>query len=299
MVDSLLAAVHLDVLQNLILANAVPEPLMRVSAEAITRILNPYLGLEPVFTSSGFDSAAVWAKLDGKGQAANQSEWHLADRRTDVDGIAVLISPPSPQDLLRAELIGARRVDGYPPVWRQSLLVALEDCILSAGPAETARIIMLEMLEPTSYDFALDAAGGGDPLLPLGTVCLLLRTAVESRVLLLDSVVASFVPDVLAKGSLQPRAVRNLAMVLKTAMLLAREALGQVYANALVDELVDRLVEIRQKSSRSGPKSARGDTNSDGSSSARQGQLAVQALCGVLASDTELKDRFPKLAELQ
>lgn len=187
-------------------------------------------------------------------------------------------------------------MDGYPPVWRQSLLVALEDCVLSAGPAETALIVMLEMLEPSSYDFALDA---GDPLLPLGTVCLLIRSAVESRILLLDSVISSFVPDVLAKGSLQPAAVRNLAMVLKTALLLAREAHGQAYANALVDELVDRLVSIRQEKARRGVKIAEGDRDGDVPSSAKQGHLAVQALCGVLASDAELKDQFPRLVELQ
>lgn len=63
LIGSSLSALHLDVLQNLLLSSAIPDGLLRATGPDIASLLAPHAGLGPVFLSSGFDPEAVKAKL--------------------------------------------------------------------------------------------------------------------------------------------------------------------------------------------------------------------------------------------
>jgi hypothetical protein len=65
--NSPLSALHLDVLQNLLVSSAIPDGLLRATGPDIASLLAPQAGLSPVFLSSGFDSEAVKAKLEAAG----------------------------------------------------------------------------------------------------------------------------------------------------------------------------------------------------------------------------------------
>lgn len=62
-----LSALHLDVLQNLLVSSAIPDGLLRATGGHIASLLAPQAGLGPVFLSSGFDPEAVKAKLEAVG----------------------------------------------------------------------------------------------------------------------------------------------------------------------------------------------------------------------------------------
>jgi hypothetical protein len=65
--DRALSALHLDVLQNLLLSSAISDGLLRATGSDIASLLAPHAGLGPVFLSSGFDAEAVKAKLEAAG----------------------------------------------------------------------------------------------------------------------------------------------------------------------------------------------------------------------------------------
>lgn len=65
--DSPLSALHLDVLQNLLVSSAIPDGLLRATCTNIASLLAPQAGLAPVFLSSGFDAEAIKAKLEAVG----------------------------------------------------------------------------------------------------------------------------------------------------------------------------------------------------------------------------------------
>jgi hypothetical protein len=65
--NSPLSALHLDVLQNLLVSSAIPDGLLRATGPDIASLLAPQAGLGPVFLSSGFDAEAVKAKLEAVG----------------------------------------------------------------------------------------------------------------------------------------------------------------------------------------------------------------------------------------
>lgn len=60
----MLSALHLDVLQNLILSSALPDGLLRALAPKIAGLLAPYAGLQAVMQSSNFGIDAVRAKVE-------------------------------------------------------------------------------------------------------------------------------------------------------------------------------------------------------------------------------------------
>ena len=64
LIFSPLSALHLDVLQNLLVSSAIPDGLLRATGANIASLLAPQAGLGPVFQSSGFDADAVKAKLE-------------------------------------------------------------------------------------------------------------------------------------------------------------------------------------------------------------------------------------------
>jgi hypothetical protein len=74
-----LSALHLDVLQNLLLSSSIPDGLLRATKPDITGLLAPHAGLGPVFLSSGFDAEAVKAKLEAAGIVVDTRTSSLAD----------------------------------------------------------------------------------------------------------------------------------------------------------------------------------------------------------------------------
>jgi hypothetical protein len=62
-----LSALHLDVLQNLLISSALPDGLLRATGAGIASLLAPHAGLGAVIKSSGFDAEAVKAKLEAVG----------------------------------------------------------------------------------------------------------------------------------------------------------------------------------------------------------------------------------------
>jgi hypothetical protein len=71
---SSLAALHLDVLQNLLLASALPDGLLRATGPDIASLVAPHAGLQTVIKSSGFDFDAVKHKLETLGVATATCE---------------------------------------------------------------------------------------------------------------------------------------------------------------------------------------------------------------------------------
>jgi hypothetical protein len=67
LMDRPLSALHLDVLQNLLLSSAIPDGLLRATGSDIASLLAPHAGLGPVCLSSSFDAEAVKAKLEAVG----------------------------------------------------------------------------------------------------------------------------------------------------------------------------------------------------------------------------------------
>lgn len=70
----LLSALHLDVLQNLILGASIPATILRVIGPDVSKLLSPAMGLEPVFQSSGFDAVGIRSKLVDAGIVVEQGE---------------------------------------------------------------------------------------------------------------------------------------------------------------------------------------------------------------------------------
>jgi hypothetical protein len=62
-----LSALHLDVLQNLLVSSAIPDSLLRATGSDIAGLLAPHAGFRSVFLSSGFDTEAVKSKLESVG----------------------------------------------------------------------------------------------------------------------------------------------------------------------------------------------------------------------------------------
>ena len=69
LIFSPLSALHLDVLQNLLVSSAIPDGPLRATGADIASLLAPQAGLGPVFQSSGFDAEAIKAKLEAVGVA--------------------------------------------------------------------------------------------------------------------------------------------------------------------------------------------------------------------------------------
>jgi hypothetical protein len=78
--DRPLSALHLDVLQNLLISSAIPDGLLRATGSDIASLLAPHAGLGPVLLSSGFDAEAVKAKLEAVGVLVDTRTSFLVDQ---------------------------------------------------------------------------------------------------------------------------------------------------------------------------------------------------------------------------
>jgi mediator of RNA polymerase II transcription subunit 5 len=138
--QGILSGVHLNVLQTLVLDSAFPEPLLRANARAITRLLDPATGLEPVMLSSSFDAAGVRARIDTLG---------------GPDGGPVIVLPDNSAPLvtLRAELANVQHLDLAPAGWEARLYDALDTSLRTAGALPLLEgIVSTDILYPPTLD---------------------------------------------------------------------------------------------------------------------------------------------------
>ena len=63
----LLSAIHLNVLQTLLVSSALPDGLLRAVGAHVAGLLVPSAGLEPVFRSASIDVDTIKSKLDAVG----------------------------------------------------------------------------------------------------------------------------------------------------------------------------------------------------------------------------------------
>lgn len=132
--QGILSGVHLNVLQTLVLDSAFPEPLLRANAPAISRLLSPSCGLEPVLLSSSFDINSVRARIDTVGGP-------------DGGPIIPPQDPTAPIASLRAELANVPHLDLAPPGWETRMYDVL-DGALRAGALATLSTIVGDILYP-------------------------------------------------------------------------------------------------------------------------------------------------------
>ncbi|WVQ93306.1 hypothetical protein IAU59_000374 [Kwoniella sp. CBS 9459] len=132
--QGLLSALHLVVLQDLILGHTCPEPLLRVNSDILNTILSPTSGLAEVFQSSNFDALGIRAKLDSMG-----------------------LTPPPIRIVtpLRTALQPARQLELAPVGWESTLLDALDESICSKGAVNIVRELMEELSLPSNMSMAM------------------------------------------------------------------------------------------------------------------------------------------------
>lgn len=146
--EGMLSGMHLNVLQTLVLDSAFPEPLLRANAKAISHLLEPASGLQPVIQSSGFDHVAVRSRLQAVG---------------GPDGSPLLpeIIAPPPLPTLRSELQSVRHLHLAAAGWEGRILDALNSALQVYGPLWTLETILGDMLFPSLIEME---SNSGDPL---------------------------------------------------------------------------------------------------------------------------------------
>ncbi|KAK6904403.1 hypothetical protein I203_105216 [Kwoniella mangroviensis CBS 8507] len=142
--QGLLSAIHLVVLQDLILGHSCPEALIRVNSKGLNELLSPNSGLTPVFESSNFDLVGIRAKLDSLGLNAS-----LPTSEIDLKGALNLVS----------------QLDLAPAGWEKTLLDSLDAEVAMRG-REGCLDIVLEQVEINQNG---DLAGFVPLLLALST----------------------------------------------------------------------------------------------------------------------------------
>ncbi|WVW79235.1 hypothetical protein I302_101201 [Kwoniella bestiolae CBS 10118] len=125
--QGLLSAIHLIVLQDLILGHSCPEALIRVNSTALNELLSPNSGLAPVIESSSFDLAGIRSKLDSLGLNAS-----LPSNTMDLNGALGVL----------------RQIDLAQLGWERGLLDPLEKEVKWRGRVEVTRVIMEELSNP-------------------------------------------------------------------------------------------------------------------------------------------------------
>ncbi|KAK4687983.1 mediator of RNA polymerase II transcription subunit 5, partial [Tremellales sp. Uapishka_1] len=182
----LLAAVHLDVLQTLVLSDQFPEPLLRVCGSAIHQIFSPSAGLAAVLQTSDFDVLAVQSKLSAiAGDLATGKSPYLvkANRSSDLPEHVRL----DVCEMLRVEMEALQQFNFASDNWSITLLDTLGVAVDQIGPEKTIDIIAKPIcLQPT---------GTSDSAIHFTSLLVNLRLSRRRRTPLIVSLIDSFLPS--------------------------------------------------------------------------------------------------------
>ncbi|RSH95318.1 mediator complex subunit [Saitozyma podzolica] len=224
--QGLISALHLDVLQNLVLGESFPEALLRINAAEISRLLRPTSHLQPVFESSGFVVAGVTARLEVFGPDPSLTKGPI-DFASNV---------------LRADLQVVRRLDIAQNTWANPLLSALEDSLTAEGTSRTLDVLVSELLQPSMMDFDRT---NGDPLAYFAPVLCAIRICPTLPVPLALEVVDGYLPRMFDDALHQANSgsAHILAALLKGTLILTAELYpmkntADVLAEHVVEELL-------------------------------------------------------------
>ncbi|WWD21111.1 hypothetical protein CI109_105592 [Kwoniella shandongensis] len=220
--QGLLSALHLVVLQDLVMGHACPESLLRVNREGLNRLLGPNSGLGPVLESSGFDVAGVRNKLDLLGLNSVPS------------------SPPQP---LSTALQLIRHVEVAPTGWQTILLSSLDASLSSArGSTSTVIDIADDILFDASQLNGLETSSvtGGKTLVRFAPILFALQLREDTSPLLLHFI-RNYLPTIFAPRSKDVSA-DVLVGIIKNSIHLSAALWGESrFAQSLLDELVDSI----------------------------------------------------------
>ncbi|WVF65645.1 hypothetical protein IAT40_000376 [Kwoniella sp. CBS 6097] len=231
--QGLLSALHLVVLQDLILGHTCPEPLLRVNSDILNSILSSTSGLAEVFQSSNFDVLGIQSKLIS---------------------ISLNPSPIRIDTPLRTALQPARQLELAPAGWETTLLDALADSIALGGEVDTVGELMEELTLPTSVTMPTTGSGSvmTDSLTAFIPFLLSLRLSSRSRPLV-QALVRGWLPGALqhehnlAAGGMSGELI---GWIIKRSLLLSSDLGGRQSEdheeqneslNGLVCDLVDEL----------------------------------------------------------
>lgn len=292
-----LSGVHLNVLQTLVLDSAFPEPLLRANAYAMSRLLEPSSGLQPVLQSSGFDTIAVQGRLQTVG---------------GPDGSALLPDPPllSPLPTLRSEIQAVRHIDIATHGWEARLL----DAVQAALRAESSLRVLDALLPDIVYPSVVDVE---DPITQVvALICALHLRGMPLSVALVDGLLPSlFAPrSPFVPAASQPRligasttgvntatpplpyAAHSLHRLLRCTILAVStsdDALAEILARHLADELnFQNTRAVKQPKAKRALKITGPGAAPDPGLVAEQESL-LEELISKFESDEEFKARFP------
>ncbi|WVR09129.1 hypothetical protein IAU60_006191 [Kwoniella sp. DSM 27419] len=267
--QGLLSALHLVVLQDLILGHTCPEALLRVNVSALYDVLSPNSGLGPVVQSSGFDVDGVRTKLEASG---------------------LFNPPPSTITPLRAALQPARQLELALPGWQGALLDAVDQSVSLYGAVGVASVIMTEVTSPSTL--SNDMLGGFVPLL----LALSPGRAVEP---LIWAVIRFWLPGLFGVQA-TPVQGESLSWLIKRTLLLVHESAtaGRLQAvSDLVGGLVDELEDGLSRPVTGAEGSVKQKRRMNGLSPAQREMLDV--MVRTLRDDEELRGRYECLRRLE
>jgi hypothetical protein len=149
-----LSALHLDVLQSLILGSGIPDALMLVVRPGVLRLLSGNMGLEDVLQSSRFDIFGVKAKLDvlQYRSVICQFQFSYTSGVGSANGWTVAMPVVSVDILgsLRAQLQAVRQINPAQGIVFEPLLHAFHRALESEGRLAVVDLIVREVSRPTS-----------------------------------------------------------------------------------------------------------------------------------------------------
>ena len=278
-----MSPLHLTVLQNLILSESFPTPLLRVTGIAVAQLLDPTAGLGPVLQSSSFDIMAVQQKLDS------------------LNLVASPVQTLDPLEELRSELQSASGLDGA-EFWASSLCRAMDSCLFDIGPTQTTTLIIDQVLANAAVN-----PDQSDLLTHLSSLFLTTTFSPDQSLPLLGPCIDAVLPMIIEAASslatpangvplptgptLQARTL-PLAKLIKAA-LLNLASTEDLNADILVDHLVDLLLFLGQSMSND----KRRTKTSHDRGTADQSRM-VDFLSSELGGDAELRGRWRRFGEL-
>lgn len=278
-----LSAMHLNVLQTLVLDTAFPEPLLRANVKALTRLLDPLPGLEAVFESSSFGAPAIQDKIQSVGATG---------RPAPPSDTASLLA------VLRSGLHTVRQLELVAPGWEVGLLDTLIAALRSQGALKVLESVASDILYPVMEV---------DPLVQfLGFVSVLelpeqlAHALVDGYLPSLFNLSSPFIPQLsinMAQTQTPPLpfAARALYKLLKSS-LLAMDVVDSETADHLASHLHEEITFQRARPPLTKTAKRAKDDHGHPQLEDEQRRL-ISTLVGLFEGDEELRARWPALAQ--